>query len=50
MKPALRHARTADALQEGLAAVEELLVRTGHKGGTGADFGPPEPLIEEKGA
>jgi uncharacterized membrane protein len=50
MKPALRQARTADALQVGLAAVEELLVRTGHKGGTGADNGPPEPLIEEKGA
>jgi uncharacterized membrane protein len=50
MKPALRQARTADALQAGLAAVEELLVRTGHKGGTGADNGPPEPLIEEKGA
>ncbi len=50
MKPALRQARTADALQAGLAAVEELLVRTGHKGGTGADIGAPEPLIEEKGA
>jgi putative membrane protein len=50
MKPALRQARTADALQAGLAAVEELLVRTGRKGGTGANIGPPEPLIEEKGA
>ena len=50
MKPALRQSRTAEALQAGLAAVEELLVRTGHKGVTGADSGPPEPLIEEQGA
>lgn len=50
MKPALRQLRTADALQAGLAAVEELLVRTGHRGAAGADPVPPEPLIEEEGA
>ncbi len=50
MKPALRLARTADALQAGLAGVEEILVRAGYQGGAGADTGPPEPLIEEKGA
>ncbi len=50
MKPALRQSRTAEALQAGLAAVEELLLRTGHKGVTGADSGAPEPLIEEQGA
>ena len=50
MKPALRHARTAEALQEGLAGVEEILVRAGYQGGAGADSGSPEPLIEEKGA
>jgi putative membrane protein len=50
MKPALREARTADALQAGLAALEEILVRTGHKAAPGADSEPPDPLIEEKGA
>ncbi len=50
MKPALRTARTADALQEGLAAAEELLARAGYRGTAGADSEPPEPLIEEKGA
>jgi putative membrane protein len=50
MKPALRQARTADALQAGLAAVEELLVRTGYRGGTGTDDGALEPPIEENGA
>jgi putative membrane protein len=50
MKPALRQTRTADALHVGLAAVEELLMRTGHKGNTGTDIEPPEPLIEEGGA
>ncbi len=50
MKPALRRSRTAEALQEGLAGVEEILVRAGYRGGAGADSGPPEPLIEEKGA
>lgn len=50
MKPALRKARTADALQAGLAAVEEILVRTGYRGAAGADSEPPDPLIEEKGA
>ncbi len=50
MKPVLRDARTAEALQAGLAGVEEVLVRAGYRGGAGADRGPPEPLIEEKGA
>lgn len=50
MKPALQQARTADALQAGLAAIEELLVRTAYQGGAGAEDGPPDPLIEEKGA
>ena len=50
MKPVLRNARTAEALQAGLAGVEEVLVRAGYRGGAGADRGPPEPLIEEKGA
>ncbi len=50
MKPALREMRTADALQAGLAGIEEILVRAGYKAGTAADSGPPEPLIEEKGA
>ncbi|MGC1521521.1 MAG: TPM domain-containing protein [Steroidobacteraceae bacterium] len=48
MKPALRQSRTADALQAGIAAVEELLVRTGYQGGAGS--GPSDPLIVEKGA
>ncbi|MGA2710579.1 MAG: TPM domain-containing protein [Steroidobacteraceae bacterium] len=50
MKPALRKARTADALQAGLAAVEEILVRTGYRAAAGAENDPPESLIEEKGA
>lgn len=50
MKPALRKARSADALLAGLAAVEEILVRTGYRGAIGADTEPPDPLIEEKGA
>ncbi len=50
MKPALREARTADALQAGLAAIEELLVRSGYRGAIGTDSEPPDPLIEEKGA
>jgi putative membrane protein len=50
MKPALREARTADALQAGLVALQDLLVRTDHKGGTGAENEPPDSLIEEKGA
>ncbi len=50
MKPALRDARTADALHAGLAGIEETLVRAGYKAGAAADSGPPEPLIEEKGA
>ena len=50
MKPALRAARTADALHAGLAALQEMLVRTGHKGDAGADREPPDQLIEEKGA
>lgn len=50
MKPALRKARTAEALQAGLAVVEEILVRTGYRGAVGANSEPPDPLIEEKGA
>jgi putative membrane protein len=50
MKPALREVRIADALQAGLAAVEEILVRAGYKAGAGTGSEPPEPLIEEKGA
>jgi putative membrane protein len=50
MKPALREARTADALQAGLVALQDLLVRTGHKGGSGAENEPPDSLIKEKGA
>ncbi|MGO8855576.1 MAG: TPM domain-containing protein [Steroidobacteraceae bacterium] len=50
MRPALREARIADALQAGLVALEDLLVRTGYTGGSGAENAPPDPLIEEKGA
>ncbi len=50
MRPALREARIADALQAGLVALEDLLVRTGYTGASGADNEPPDPLIEEKGA
>lgn len=50
MKPALRTARSADALLAGLAAVEEILVRSGYRGAAGTDSEPPDPLIEEKGA
>jgi uncharacterized membrane protein len=50
MKPALRNARTADALKVGLEVVEEILVRTGYRRSAGAHGEPPDPLIEEKGA
>lgn len=50
MRPALREARIADALQAGLVALEDLLVRTGYTGGSGAENEPPDSLIEEKGA
>ena len=50
MKPALRRARTAEALQAGLAAVEQLLVRTGYRGAVAAHIEATDPLIEEKGA
>jgi putative membrane protein len=50
MKPALREARTADALQAGLVALEHLLVHSGYRGASGAENEPPDPLIEEKGA
>jgi putative membrane protein len=50
MRPALRKTRTGDALQAGLAAIEEILVRTGYRGAVGANSEPPDPLIEEKGA
>jgi putative membrane protein len=50
MKPALRNARTADALQAGLAVVADILVRTGYRGADDAHGAPPDPLIEEKGA
>jgi putative membrane protein len=50
MKPALRQARTAEALQAGLAAVEEMLVRAGHRGSGSSGIGPPDRLIEERGA
>ncbi len=50
MRPALREARIADALQAGLVGLEDLLVRTGYTGGSGAENEPPDSLIEEKGA
>lgn len=50
MKPSLRKARIADALQAGLAAVEEILLRSAYRRAVGADSEPPDPLIEEKGA
>jgi putative membrane protein len=50
MKPALRDARTLDALQTGLAVVEEVLLRAGYRGIAGAHGEPTDPLIEEKGA
>lgn len=50
MKPALRKARTADALHAGLAAMEEILVRTGYRAAAGGENEPPDALIEEKGA
>ena len=49
MRPALREARIADALQAGLVALQDLLVRTGYTGGSGAENEPPDSLIEEKG-
>lgn len=50
MKPALRAGRSAEALQAGLLALEELLVRSGHKGAATEANEPPDPLIEERGA
>jgi putative membrane protein len=50
MKPALRNAQTTDALKAGLAAIEEILVRSGYRGAAGATGEPTDPLIEEKGA
>lgn len=49
MKPALRAGRSAEALQAGLLALEELLVRGGRKGAAAQANEPPDPLIEEPG-
>jgi putative membrane protein len=50
MRPALRAARTAEALQTGLAALQEMLVRTGHRGSPCTAIEPRDLLIEERGA
>lgn len=50
MKPHLREARRAHALQEGLSAVEQLLVSKGFRGRSGVPNELPDRPIEERGA
>jgi putative membrane protein len=50
MKPALRAGRSAEALQTGLLALQETLVRAGRRGNAGARGDPPDAVIEEPGA
>jgi uncharacterized membrane protein len=50
MSPALRAGHSAQALQAGLTALQEVLVRAGCQADALAASEPPEPVIEEKGA